>query len=109
MTVAELARRLECRVAAGSEALAGSVTGCYAGDLLSWAMAHVRAGDVWITVMGSVNVAAVAVLTGAACVILADGAVPDDDLLARAREQDVPVLLSSQSAAELVRRIGVPG
>ena len=106
MTVAELARRLGCRVAVGGEALTGSVTGCYVGDLLSWAMAHARAGDAWVTVMGNVNVTAVAVLTGAACVILADGAGPDDELLARARERNVPVLLSNESAAALVRRIG---
>ena len=106
MTVGELAARLGCRVAAGAPALGRRVTGCYAGDLLSWVMAHARAGDAWITVMGHVNVAAVAVLTGAACVILADGARPDADLLARAREQEIPVLLSGDSAAMLARGIG---
>ena len=53
--------------------------GVYVGDLLSWVMSHAVEGDVWITIMSNVNVAAVASLTEAACVILAEGVEPDPE------------------------------
>ena len=39
--------------------------GVYAGDLLSRAMSHVKAGSLWITIMNNMNVIAVASLTEA--------------------------------------------
>lgn len=47
--------------------------GVYAGDLLSRAMSHVKAGSLWITIMNNMNVIAVASLTEAAAVLLAEG------------------------------------
>ena len=55
------------------------ITGCYIGDLLSWAMSRIKTGDVWLTVMGNVNAIAVAVLSDAACIILTDAAALDEE------------------------------
>ena len=72
MNLTELAARL------GLETVAGDTEGrewhgVYAGDLLSRAMSHVKADNLWITIMSNTNVIAVASLTEAAAVVLAEG------------------------------------
>ena len=64
------------------------VTGGYAGDLLSWVMGRATSGDAWVTIMSNINVIAVAQLTDVACVILAEGVVPGDDLIAAVDKGD---------------------
>ena len=47
------------------------IDGAYCGDLLSWVMGKAPADAAWVTIMSNQNVAAVAALSDAACVILA--------------------------------------
>ena len=68
------------------------VSGGYAGDLLSWVMGRAAAGSAWLTIMSNQNVAAVALMADAACVVLTEGVQPDPDLLRRAREKGVNLL-----------------
>ncbi len=84
------------------------VTGGYAGDLLSWVMGGARQGDAWLTIMSNANVAAVALLTDAACVILTEGVAPDAALLERAREQGINLLGSRKSTFALAAELGAP-
>ena len=65
------------------------LSGCYIGDLLSWVMAHAFSGCVWITIMSNINVAAVASPTHAACVIMAEGVQPDQDLHICIRDRSI--------------------
>ena len=44
MTVQELAQTLSLTLLAGKEGLDREITGCYAGDLLSWVMARAESG-----------------------------------------------------------------
>lgn len=67
------------------------ITMPYACDLLSFAMSRAAQGSAWFTVMGNVNTIAVAVLTECACVILCDGAEPDEAALGKAQQQGVTV------------------
>ncbi len=91
MTVSELQERLALTVFTLPDP-EREVVGGYAGDLLSWVMGNARQGHVWLTIMSSVNVCAVAVLTDVACVLLTEGVVPDGDLLARAAAQGINLL-----------------
>lgn len=84
----------------------GEITGCYIGDFLSWAMGKISSGDIWVTVMGNINALAVAALTDAACVVLAEGARLDPDALEKAQQQEIIVLASEQSSYELAVKIG---
>ena len=68
------------------------VSGGYAGDLLSWVMGRAEAGSAWLTIMSNQNVAAVALMADAACVVLTEGVQPDPDLLRRAREKGFNLL-----------------
>ena len=92
---------LSLRRAAGE--IPSEYTGVYAGDLLSRAMNHVHEGDIWITIMSNINVIAVASLTEAACVILAEGVTMEPPVLAAAEERGVCVLMSDFTVYELCR------
>ena len=61
-------------------------------DLLSVAMSRAPAGCAWVTVMGNMNTLAVASLTDAACVIMAEGCTLDETASAKARVQGITVL-----------------
>lgn len=61
-------------------------------DLLSVAMGKAPAGCAWVTVMGNMNTLAVASLTDAACVIMAEGCTLDETAAAKAKAQGITVL-----------------
>lgn len=104
MTVSELQARLGLTVfALPSPDL--PVAGGYAGDLLSWVMGRAHEGDCWITIMSNVNVAAVAVMSDAACVLLSEGVSPDGALLQRAEQQGVNLLGSKKSTFALAAEV----
>ena len=75
--------------------------GVYVGDLLSRAMSHVEADNIWITIMANANVVAVATLTEPAAVILAEDVVLADDALEGAKKNSITVLSSPLTAYEL--------
>lgn len=76
------------------------VTGGYCGDLLSWVMGRIEAGCAWITIMSNINILAVASLAGAPCVILAEGVVPDAELIKTAEAKGINLLGTDKPAFE---------
>lgn len=76
------------------------VTGVYIGDLLSWVMGRAGADQAWITIMSNRNVVAVATLADTACILLAEGVLPDDGVAALAAEKGINLLTSQQGAYE---------
>ena len=71
-----------------------TVSGAYVGDLLSWVMGRANADNAWITIMSNINVVAVASLSDVACVIFAEGVVPDGDVIDTARSKGINLLVS---------------
>ena len=61
-------------------------------DLLSVAMSKAPAGCCWVTVMGNINTLAVASLADCACVVLAEGTVLDESVVAKAQQQEINLL-----------------
>lgn len=107
MTIDELREHCDLTVlTAPPDGGSREITGCYLGDFLSWAMGKISAGDVWVTVMGNVNALAVAALTDAACIVLAEGARLDPEAFEKAQEQELIVLASEKSSYALAVRIG---
>jgi BioD-like phosphotransacetylase family protein len=109
ITVQTILAQLPCRILTGSN-LAGTrqISGGYAGDMLSWVMAHAGRGDVWLTILCSLNVVAVASLTECACVLLTESVLMEDAVLARAEAQGVIILstpLTTFAAATALQRI----
>jgi len=85
------------------------VTGGYASDLLSCAMAGAKAGNVWVTLQAHPNVVAVASLLDLAAVIVSEGVVPDLETIERAQENGVTVLSSPATTYALVARLAALG
>ncbi|MBQ4146005.1 MAG: AraC family transcriptional regulator [Clostridia bacterium] len=106
MNVKELAEKIGLNIVAGQDGVEKEVAGCYIGDLMSLAMARVEEGNVWITIQTNINVVAVAALKEAACVILADGCVLDENAAQKADDEGIPVLVSDKSAYELALQHG---
>jgi hypothetical protein len=100
MTVKELAEKMSLSVFCMPEPEL-EITGGYAGDLLSWVMGRVQAGNVWVTIMSNQNVAAVALLADTSCVLLAENVMPDEELLHKARSQGINLLGSTHSVFSL--------
>jgi len=95
MTVKELVEKTGFQVIHMAEnAEAAKVSKAYCCDLLSVAMSRVPEGAAWVTVMSNLNTLAVASLTEAACVIIAEGSAVDEPVKAKAREQEITLLFT---------------
>lgn len=80
-------------------------SGVYAGDFLSRVMSHVKSGNLWLTIMSNANVIAVASLSDAAAIVLAEGVELLPDALESACENSVNVLSSDKTVYELCAEI----
>ncbi len=76
------------------------VNGAYIGDLLSWVMGRAEADNAWITIMSNINVIAVASLADVACVVLAEGVIPEPELLQTAEQKGINLLISESPIYE---------
>ncbi len=104
MLLSDLMSTVSLKHVSGS--LPESFDGVYVGDLLSRAMSHVESGNLWITIMNNINVVAVASLTEAAAVLLAEDVTLMPEAEAAAKEKGICILSASESAFELCCRIG---
>ncbi|MGI6207885.1 MAG: DRTGG domain-containing protein [Anaerolineae bacterium] len=114
MTVREVAEALGLEVLTppSDGSLDRQVRGGYASDLLSCAMAGAKRDEAWVTLQSHRNVVAVASLTEVACVILTEGARPDEETIALAQREGVTLLSTSTDTFNTVAglvRLGVPG
>ncbi len=106
MTVQQLIDHCKFDIICDGDGLDSAITpDIYCCDLLSYAMVRAPQDGVWVTVMGNRNVVAVASLTDTACVIIADGSVPDEDALSAAREQGVVLLKSGLPVFETAKLV----
>jgi len=99
MTVKELSDNKEFRPIAMPQP-EREIKNVYIGDLLSWVMGKAQEDDAWITIMSNVNVIAVASLADTACVILSEGVVLEEEVLATAKEKGINVLTTEKSTYE---------
>jgi predicted transcriptional regulator len=105
MKAEDLAAQFNLEVVAGKDGLGRTVTGGHCGDLLSEVMANAPLGSVWLTIQAHQNIVAVAVLKEMAAIILTGGNVPDEETRAKADEEGIPVMLSSQLSYELAGQL----
>ncbi|MDD2200977.1 MAG: DRTGG domain-containing protein [Firmicutes bacterium] len=105
MTVQEIADILGLRCVAGGKSLEREVSSGYVSDLLSDVMGNARDSGIWVTSQVHQNVVAVALLLDLAAVVIAGGLEMNDDALAKAKAEGVPVLSTKMSAFEAVGRL----
>lgn len=92
MTVKDVQQALELKVFGGEKGLNSDVTGGYVSDLLSDVMGNATDGMAWITLQTHLNVMAIASLKDLSVVILVNGNKPEEDMLEKANEENIPVL-----------------
>ena len=110
MKVQELLTLLDAKLLTQTPNLDAEIECGYSCDLLSWVLAHGQEGMAWATVQTHVNVIAVAVLMGMACVVLTEGVEAEEASLERANKEGLPVLSTAKTAYEvcgLMARAGV--
>ncbi len=105
MKLADVITKLGLEVVVGGEWTDREISGGYASDLLSDVIAHSQAGNLWITLQTHHNIIAVATLKEVAAIVLVNGRKPDDDTLAKAREEKVVLLSSRSSTFELAGKL----
>ena len=105
MTLEEIVRALSFKVIAGESELGRVVTGGYASDLLSLAMAGAKADNIWVTMQGHPNVVAVASLLGLAAVLVTEGLPVEPLTIQRAQENRVVLLSTSHDTFTAVSQL----
>jgi predicted transcriptional regulator len=105
MLVKDLVEKFDLSVAAGEKALDREVMDGYCGDLLSEIMGNAPAGCAWLTVQGHQNIVAVAVLREMAAIIITGGQEPDEETIAKANQEGIPILLWPNSSFRLAGHI----
>ena len=81
------------------------ISGVYCCDLLSVVMGKGKPNSAWVTVMGNINSAAVMVLTDIAVIVLAENTKADENLLNKAKEENLTILSSSEPIFETALKI----
>lgn len=103
MTINDISKALELTLITGD--VAKEFDGVYVGDLLSRAMSHVEADNLFVTIMANVNVIAVASLTEAAAVILCEDVRLPEEAIEAANTNGITVLTTPISAYEVCCRV----
>ena len=109
MTVRELMTKLDATCLNSDANLDAEITCGYSCDLLSWVLAHGKAGMAWCTVQNHVNVIAVSVLMEMACVILVEGVEAEEASLKKAIDEEMPVLCTPKTSYEVCVLMGQAG
>ncbi len=107
MTVQELLNKNTFEVINIGEKLDTKLTKPFCCDLLSVAMSRATTGCVWVTVMGNINTLAVASLTEASLIILAEGTRLDGIAVDKAKNEGITVLATQApifETAEMIAR-----
>ena len=105
MTVRDLAEQGGFETVNLGDGLDREIAVPFCGDLLSIAMSRAPAGCAWVTGMGNRNTLAVAALTDAACVILAEGTSLDEAAAKKAADQEITVFRTEEPIFETALKI----
>ncbi|MCR4964488.1 MAG: serine kinase [Bacteroidales bacterium] len=105
MTVKDIIEKMNLKVYSGENNLDNTIKGGYVSDLLSDVMGFAQEGHAWVTLQTHKNVIAIASLKELACVILVKGNEPDEDMLEQAKEEEIPVLGTTEQTFEVAGQL----
>lgn len=105
MKLSEIVRELSLRVVAGEDNLEVDVTRGYCSDMLSDVIGYAAEGGLWLTIQVHQNIVAVGVMKSLAGIVLVKDRQPDESTLLKAREEKLPVMISSLGSFELAGRL----
>ncbi len=101
MKLKEIIEKLQLKVLTAKDRLDEEVTGGYTSDLLSDVIANSKEGNLWVTLQIHQNIIAVAKLKDLSGIIIVNNREPDEDTLQKAKEENVPLLVSERLAFEV--------
>lgn len=106
MTLDEIMQRLNLTLLTESRELdrTGPTSG-YASDLLSCVMVGAKNDGLWVTLQAHSNIVAVASLLDLSAVIITEGAMPDDETIAKANQENVILFSTDQPTFSVVGRL----
>lgn len=87
------------------DAVDGEITNGYASDLLSDVLANAPSGGLLVTLQVHLNVIAVAGHADLAAVVFAGGRRPEEDVIAKAAEEDIVLFATADDTFEVVGRL----
>lgn len=90
---------------AGKTFLDRSAESAYVSDLLSDVMGNAEAGMLWVTSQVHLNILAVASLKELSAIVIAGGREPAKEVLSRAEQEEVVVILSGLPAFDTAGKI----
>ena len=105
MKIRDVVKTLDLKVVSGKNSLEREVTGGYAGDLLSDVLANSKKGNLWITLQIHQNIVAVASSKELSGIIIVNGRKPEEETLRKAKEEEIPVMISSLLTYEVAGRL----
>ena len=101
MKLKEIIEKLQLKVLTAKDRLDEEVTGGYTSDLLSDVIANSKEGNLWVTLQTHQNIIAVAKLKDLSGIIIVNNREPDEGTLQKAKEENVPLLVSEEMAYEV--------
>jgi predicted transcriptional regulator len=108
MTLNEIVQQLELAVITGADTDT-QITGGYASDLLSCAMAGAKGGNVWVTLQAHPNVVAVASLLELSAVIVTEGISPDQETISKAQQANITLLGTPKDTFTVIGELAALG
>ncbi len=106
MNLAEIIEKLDLTVLTDKKDFSSIIpTGGYASDLLSCVMAGATHGCIWVTLQAHSNIIAVAALDEVSAVIITEGAMPDEGTIARANQEGIILLSTSEQTFPVVGKL----
>ena len=105
MSIRDIVKTIGLKVLSGEELLEREVTGGYAGDLLSDALANSKKGNIWITLQIHQNIIAVASSKELSGIIIVNGRKPMEETIKNAKEEKIPLMISNLLTYEVTGRL----
>ena len=99
----DIVEKLNLKVVSGD--IDREVSGGYSSDLLSDVIANAQKDNIWITLQIHINIVAVANLQELAGIILIGGRKPEEATLKKAKQENIPILLTELSTFEIVGKL----
>lgn len=105
MKLSEVVKELSLQVITGQDNLEVEITKGYCSDMLSDVIGNAEEGGLWLTIQKHQNIVAVGVMKSLAGIILVKDRQPDENTIAKAQEENLPLLVSPRGSFELAGRL----
>lgn len=99
----DIVEKLNFKIISGD--LDKEISGGYSSDLLSDVIANAEKDNIWVTLQIHVNIIAVANLKELAGIILVNGRQPEEATLIKAKQENIPIMLTDLSTFEIVGKL----